>query len=245
MKTSIVGVIVAVLLFVQSAWAAALPTQGAEVAVMDFGTRPGATTSEINIHNAEYTTSEYVINQLLKRQFLIVKDKDLVMQQLKAQNLKTTGLIDPDTAKQIGNMLGVRYIIYGNVANVSVSDTGTEILTSIGGGVNVCTVKAHMVGRMMDVETGDILMATRGDGASKSSFVKLHAGKNLINAQVVTIGTKKVTMDSVHNAIQKGAEIMVDNMLQTLGAPEAGKDKKKPSKKQAEEAKPTKGGKAK
>ena len=88
-------------------------------------------------------------------------------------------------------------------------------------------------------------MATRGDGVSKSSFVKLHAGKNLINAQVVTIGTKKVTMDSVHNAIQKGAEIMVDNMLQTMGAPEAGKDKKKPSKKQAEEAKPTKGGKGK
>ena len=223
----IVGLLFIFMLFMQATWAATLPPKDTAVAVMDFGTRPGATTSEINIHNAEYTSSEYVINQLVKRQYFVVKDKDLVMKQLKANNLKTTGLIDPDTAKRIGDMLGVRYIIYGNVVNVSVSDTGTEILTNIGGGVNVCTVKAHMLGRMMDVETGDILMAVRGDGKSKSSFVKLRAGNELINAHVITIGTKKVTMDSVHNAIQKGAEQMVDNMISTLtGAPVSGKNTK-------------------
>lgn len=223
----IIGLLLLLMLLTQAAWAAALPPKDTAVAVMDFGTRPGATTSEINIHNAEYTSSEYVINQLVKRQYFVVKDKDLVMKQLKANNLKTTGLIDPDTAKRIGDMLGVRYIIYGNVVNVSVSDTGTEILTNIGGGVNVCTVKAHMLGRMMDVETGDILMAVRGDGKSKSSFVKLRAGNELINAHVITIGTKKVTMDSVHNAIQKGAEQMVDNMISTLtGAPVSGKNTK-------------------
>ena len=221
----IVGLLFIFMLFMQATWAATLPPKDTAVAVMDFGTRPGATTSEINIHNAEYTSSEYVINQLVKRQYFVVKDKDLVMKQLKANNLKTTGLIDPDTAKRIGDMLGVRYIIYGNVVNVSVSDTGTEILTNIGGGVNVCTVKAHMLGRMMDVETGDILMAIRGDGKSKSSFVKLRAGNELINAHVITIGTKKVTMDSVHNAIQKGAEQMVDNMISTLtGVPVSGKN---------------------
>lgn len=237
MKT-IIGLFTFLLLFAQSVWAAALPPKDTAVAVMDFGTRPGATTSEINIHNAEYTSSEYVINQLVKRQYFVVKDKDMVMQQLKANNLKTTGLIDPDTAKRIGDMLGVRYIIYGNVVNVSVSDTGTEILTNIGGGVNVCTVKAHMLGRMMDVETGDILMAVRGDGKSKSSFVKLRAGNDLINAHVITIGTKKVTMDSVHNAIQKGAEIMVDNMISTLtGVPISGKPDKKTNKKMKGELK--------
>ena len=223
----IVGLLFIFMLFMQATWAATLPPKDTAVAVMDFGTRPGATTSEINIHNAEYTSSEYVINQLVKRQYFVVKDKDLVMKQLKANNLKTTGLIDTDTAKRIGDMLGVRYIIYGNVVNVSVSDTGTEILTNIGGGVNVCTVKAHMLGRMMDVETGDILMAIRGDGKSKSSFVKLRAGNELINAHVITIGTKKVTMDSVHNAIQKGAEQMVDNMISTLtGVPVSGKNTK-------------------
>lgn len=231
MKT-IIGLCISLLMIAQSAWAVSLPPKNTEVAVMDFGTRPGATTSEINIHNAEYTSSEYVINQLVKRQYFIVKDKDMVMRQLKAQNLKTTGLIDPDTARRIGQMLGVRYIIYGNVVNVSVSNTGTEIMYNIGGGVNVCTVKAHMLGRMMDVETGDILMATRGDGQSKSSFVKIRSGNDLLKTHVITIGTKKVTMDSVHNAIQKGAEIMVDNMISTLtGVPVSGKGIKKSDKK--------------
>lgn len=211
----IILLLVSVLLFSQSALAA-LPPKEACVAVMDFGTRPGASTSEINIHNAEYTSSEYVINRFVNRNCFTVKEKDIVMSRLKEQNLKTTGLIDPDTAKHIGEILGVRYIIYGNVANVSVSNTGTEILYNIGGGVNVCTVKAHMVGRIMDVETGDILMATRGDGKSKSSFVKIRAGNSLLNTHVLTLGTVKVTMDSVHNAIQKAAESMVDNMIATV-----------------------------
>lgn len=239
----LIGTLISLMLFAQSVFAAALPPKDTAVAVMDFGTRPGATTSEINIHNAEYTSSEYVINQLVKRQYFVVKDKDVVMNKLKAENLKTTGLIDPDTARRIGQMLGVRYIIYGNVVNVSVSDTGTEIMYNIGGGVNVCTVKAHIIGRMMDVETGDILMAVRGDGKSKSSFVKLRAGNDLINTHVITIGTKKVTMDSVHNAIQKGAELMVDNMISTLtGIPVSGKGEKKVNKKTGNKA-DNKGGK--
>lgn len=184
----------------------------ANVAVMDFGTRPGATPSEININNAEYASSEYIINGLVNKHCFNIMDKDMVMQQLKAENLTTVGLIDPDTAKRIGDLLHTRYIIYGNVTNVSISDTGTQIMTNIGGGVNVCTVKAHMIARVMDVETGDILMAVKGDGKSKSSFVRLHAGNGLTGVKVLKIGTVTVTMDSVHNAIAKAAEDVATRM---------------------------------
>ena len=191
---------------------AAAIAKDANVAVMDFGTRPGATPSEININNAEYASSEYIINGLVNKHCFNIMDKDMVMQQLKAEHLTTVGLIDPDTAKRIGDLLHTRYIIYGNVTNVSVSDTGTQILTNIGGGVNVCTVKAHVIARVMDVETGDILMAVKGDGKSKSSFVKLHAGNGLTGVKVLKIGTVNVTMDSVHNAIAKAAEDIAGKM---------------------------------
>ena len=184
----------------------------ATVAVMDFGTRPGATPSEININNAEYTSSEYVINGLVNKHCFNIMDKDMVMQQLRAEHLNTVGLIDPDTAKRIGQLLHTRYIIYGNVTNVSISDTGTQIMANIGGGVNVCTVKAHMIARIMDVETGDILMAVKGDGKSKSSYVKLHAGSPLTGVKVLKLGTVTVTMDSVHNAIAKAAEDVTAKM---------------------------------
>lgn len=198
-------------LFSNQCFAAAI-AKDANVAVMDFGTRPGATPSEININNAEYASSEYIINGLMNKHCFNIMDKDMVMQQLKAENLTTVGLIDPDTAKRIGDLLHTRYIIYGNVTNVSISDTGTQILTNIGGGVNVCTVKAHMIARVMDVETGDILMAVKGDGKSKSSFVRLHAGNGLTGVKVLKIGTVTVTMDSVHNAIAKAAEDVATRM---------------------------------
>lgn len=198
-------------LFSSQCFAAAI-AKDANVAVMDFGTRPGATPSEININNAEYASSEYIINGLVNKHCFNIMDKDMVMQQLKAENLTTVGLIDPDTAKRIGDLLHTRYIIYGNVTNVSISDTGTQILTNIGGGVNVCTVKAHVIARVMDVETGDILMAVKGDGKSKSSFVKLHAGNGLTGVKVLKIGTVTVTMDSVHNAIAKAAEDVATRM---------------------------------
>lgn len=191
---------------------AAAIAKDANVAVMDFGTRPGATTSEISINNAEYTSSEYIINGLVNKHCFNIMDKDMVMHRLQEKQLKTVGLIDPDTAKRIGDLLHTRYIIYGNVTNVSISDTGTQIMTNIGGGVNICTVKAHMIARVMDVETGDILMAVKGDGKSKSSFVRLHAGNGLTGVKVLKIGTVTVTMDSVHNAIAKAAEDVATRM---------------------------------
>lgn len=184
--------------------------RSARIAVMDFGTRPGASTSEINIQNAEYTSSEYMINKLISSNCFVVVDKDIAFGKIKAHGHKTVGLIDPDTAKCIGKTLNVKYLLYGNIAGVTNSSTGTSIATlPAGASVNVCTIKAHIVARLMDVDTGDILLAVRGEGNSKSSFVKAKASPLVI----VNVGTKKVTQDSVHNAIQKAAHNAIDNML--------------------------------
>lgn len=181
------------------------------VAVMDFGARPDASPAEIKAHKAGEAASEYLIAALVRKGF-IVQDKDLAMLKLNEEGITTAGIIDPDSAGRIGEMLGVRYILYGNVANVSLSDTGGGLDFSPGVlGVDICTVKAHIVARVMDVQTGDIVMMIKGDGSSKSSYVK--AGVKMLNQeQIVTIGTKKVTLDSVHNAIQKASADVVDKI---------------------------------
>lgn len=169
----------------------------AVVAVMDFGTHPGAASCDVALANAEKMSSEYIITKLINDNKLQVMDKDMVKNQLDAAHVKTEGLIDPDSAKVIGKTLKCRYLIYGNVNDVTVSDTGVNTLLS---GVNVCTVKSHIIARIMDVNTGNIVMAAKGEGVSKSSLVDI----NTLNAGV-TIGTVKVTQESVHNAIQKAA----------------------------------------
>lgn len=182
------------------------------VAVMDFGVHKGATTSDISLINAEKTACEYVIDRLVDTNQFYIVDKAVIDKYIAEENLNVTGLIDPDTAQRLGQLLNAKYIIYGNVVDVTLSDTGTQVMANIGGGVVVNTVKAHIIARMMDVSTGDIIMAAKGEGKSKSTYTKVKAAP----IGIVTIGTAKVTQDSVHNAIQKAAYASVDLLVKRL-----------------------------
>ena len=64
----------------------------------------------------------------------------------------------------------------------------------------------------MDVETGEIITAAKGEGKSKSSFVKVEGG----DVAVVKVGSVTVTQDSVHNAIQKAAFQTVDILIKNI-----------------------------
>ena len=84
-----------------------------------------------------------------------------------------------------------------------------------------------MILRMMDVDTGAIVSMSKGEGKSKSSFTQIGSPMYMI-----TVGTKTVTQDSVHNAIQKAAyqatEILVDRMLNGVSkSNDKSKDKSK------------------
>ena len=136
-------------------------------------------------------------------------DKYVVEEKIQAENLNTTGLIDQDTARRIGEMLGVKYIIYGNVNDVTLSDVGTKIAFA---GVTVCTVQSHIIARIMNVETGDIIAMSKGEGKCKSSYVKAKGGPVML----LEIGTKKVSQDSVHNALEKAATQTVDILVERL-----------------------------
>ena len=187
------------------------------VVVMDFGTHKGATTADINLTAAEKASCDYVMERLVEDGRFEVMERDLMQEKLEAEQLNTTGLIDPDTARRIGAILGVRYIVYGNVTDMTASDTGTSIM---GSGVKLLNVKSHIIARLMDVETGDILMASKGEGKSTSSLTKIGTEE----LGTITIGTQKVSQESVHNALQKAAYAAVDTMLERLyGKKKAGK----------------------
>ena len=198
MKTFIL--ICAVILLTFAPAEAATIEKGASVAVMDLGVHQGTSDPDINLLNAEKASSEYVIQRLAATNKFEVKDRTLIFEVLQKFNM--LGLIDPDTAKKIGEMLGVRYIVYGNVIDVSVA-VGKALVT-------VNTVKAHMVIRIMDVETGNILMAAKGEGKSASAFV----GDGM--EDFIVIGTIKVTQTAVHNALQKAAFQAVDILIHKL-----------------------------
>lgn len=190
--------ICAVILLTAQVACAATIERGATVAVTDLGVHSGTSDPDVNLLNAEAASSEYVIARLVATNNFTVKERSLVYDTLK--NLNMLGLIDPDGAKKIGEVLNVRYLVYGNVTDVSV---GVEKAL-----VNVTTVKAHIVLRIMDVNTGKILTAARGEGTSASSLVG--------DENFFYIGTVKVTQTAVHNALQKAAFQAVDILNERL-----------------------------
>ena len=182
-----------------------------KIAIMDLGTHEGAVPFEINIFNAGKTASEYLIQRLFQVGKFNIMDRTLVEEQIKASNLNTTGLIDPDTAKKIGKILGADYLVYGNVNDVTLSETGGGT-AGVGLDISKITVKAHLIVRVMEVETGNIISAAKGEGKSRGSFVRIK-GTPVITLE---IGRTKVTQDSVHNALQQAAFQTVDVLIKRL-----------------------------
>lgn len=185
-----------------TAAAFAMPAKEDAVAVMDFGTRPHATSQEIERNRIEYTTSEYVINGLVDRGCFAVMEKEKVLPLLHAEGVRCEGIIDPESAKRIGERLGVRYIVYGNIKSVTTTKSAAGLVVSY-------MVRAHVQARLMDVETGALLAAVSGDGSSRSTG----------SIGLIPIGTSKVTMDSVHNAIAKAADDAAEKIAVKCGIP--------------------------
>lgn len=149
--------------------------------------------------NSEKVVSDYIIQELISTDKFNVIDKEIQLNLLDGLNL--VGVINPETAKKIGERLNVRYIIYGNVASVTIDDRETI--------VNVHTVHARLTARIMDVETGKILMMAKGEG--KSDSTSLGNENNLI-----AIGNVKVSQESVHNALMKASFQAVDTLVERL-----------------------------
>ena len=185
--------------------------ENASIAIMDLGTHEDAVPHEINILNAGKASSEYLIQRLFQVGKFNLMDRTLVEEKIHVANLNTTGLIDPDTAKKIGELLGADYLVYGNVNDVTLSETGAETV-GVGLDFSTVTVKAHLIVRVMDISTGQIIGAAKGEGISKGSFVQIKGG----TVATVSIGRTKVTQDSVHNALQKAAFATVDKLIKQL-----------------------------
>ena len=197
--------------FCKPAFAEELIVETSNIAIMDLGTHEGAVPFEINVFNAGKASSEYLIQRLFEVGKFNVMDRTLVEDKIRESSLNTTGLIDPDTAKKIGDLLDVDYLVYGNVNDVTLSETGGST-GGVGLDISRITIKAHIIVRVMNVKTGKIIGAAKGEGKSRGSFVRIKGSP----VAVLEIGRTKVTQDSVHNALQQAAFQTVDKLIKQL-----------------------------
>ena len=179
------------------------------VAVINFGQYDGAVTDALVIYNVGAMSADYIIQALVESAYFQVVSTHDLQSSPERQDVKLSGIIPPSTARKIAAVLGIKYVLYGNVSGISGSSTSLEV---IGSGGTVHTVRAQVIARMMEVETGEIVAVVKGVGSSKSSLIKV--GEETVG--YFKIGTTTVSQVSVHNAVKKASYSMVQMLLERL-----------------------------
>ena len=178
-----------------------------KVIVMNFGTLNNSQIIGLNLQETEKALYDYVVQNLTDSKHFFIEE--LPEEELKAKNINTVGIINPNDAKMIGNITNADYIVYGRILNITASETGAKILES---GLSVYEVQAQISIRMASTKDGNIVGMAKGTGKSKSALVK--AGTAEIGT--LTVGTKQITQDSVTQSLKKAAEQGVSELIKFL-----------------------------
>lgn len=179
---------------VVSAAPSGLPT----VAVIPFGVK-AAVSPDITMEDATIV-SDYVYDALVNSGKFDVVERERLGEVLNEQALGHSGPVDERTAAEFGRMIGAKYIICGSITGLSTRKTAGEV---VGLGVSKSKVFAHVAARCIEVETGRVWLAGRGDG--RATNTQLNAP-----LRIIRIGTDKVDFEQVHKALEDAADDLVN-----------------------------------
>ena len=183
------------------------------IAVLPYANK-AAVSQEISLADASMV-SEFVIEQLVDSGRFNVIEREQMLAIMQEMNLSQTGVVSPMSMVQIGNLSGAKYMLVGSVTGLSTKVTGGSYENSVAGGagVNKNSVIANVTARIFEVETGRIVLAASGTGASSSSNVefKLHKTKT------TTTETTGSTSDG-EEFIQEGQDISTFSHTIKIGA---------------------------
>lgn len=106
---------------------------------------------------------------------LLEKDKFQIMERsrleeiMAEQNLQMSGAVDESTAVQIGKLLGVRLMVLGSVTEFQM--TGASGLSIGGFGLGLQKASVKLSARLVDVQTGQILASSKGEGSASGASI--------------------------------------------------------------------------
>lgn len=120
------------------------------------------------------SASDILVTELAKSGKFIMVERDKLKALISEQELGLSGAVDPATAAQMGRVLGVNAIITGSVSQFGVTTGGSDYLITQS---KRQTAEAVVDIRVIDTETGQILLADSGKGtATRKSGTVLGLG---------------------------------------------------------------------
>lgn len=115
--------------------------------------------------------SDMVVTDLVNHGKFSVFERERLEEVLGEQVLGQTGLVDASTAASIGKLLGVQLLLMGTVTRFDLQTKSIRL--PIVGEVGESTATVQLDLRLVNVETGEIITALRGDGQDKARNLAL------------------------------------------------------------------------
>ena len=168
-----IGLLMLLLISVSNLSFAANIKDSPRVAVMNFGNK-AITSAGLRDHDFSSAT-EYAIYQLSACGWFDLVDYEQLSTMAKIHSVNMSGLVDPSTAVPMGKFLGAQFIVVGNVTGLTTKENEFGYQHGNKGGINNAqhVVTANVAMRIVDVETGRIVVAGLGKGSSTSTHTEI------------------------------------------------------------------------
>ena len=168
------------------------------LAIMPFGKKasisPELTLQDVTIVN------EIVYDELVNSGYFNVVERERLDAVCDELSFDMSGLVDQSSAARVGRMLGAQYILIGSLNGLSTRRSDAEI---VGIGNKNAQVYAHISMRVVEVETGSVVLTGRGNGRATNTLTHaplriIHIGNIGFDQEQVYDAIEKATMDAVN-----------------------------------------------
>lgn len=168
------------------------------IGVVDFETKAKYAQGRLGT-----AASDILITELAKSGRFIIVERDRLAKIMEEQKLGMSGAIDPRSAVQVGKILGLNAIVTGAVSQFGVKTEGSDyLITQSKRQVAEATVDI----RVVDAETGQVLLADSGKGYAKSA-----------KGSILGLGTRGGYDETLEGeALRAGIAKFVDNIVMEL-----------------------------
>ena len=220
MKARLVTVLVTVLAVAGMVVPASAQSERPMVAVMDFDY------SAVNNwwsgvwgnYDIGKGVADQVVDELINESDFRVIERKRIDTVLAEQDFQASDRADPHTQAQIGKVLGVRYIIAGSITKFTTEDKkyGAGGLGGgvIGGlGLKKSKSEVQLNARVIDAETGEILIAAKGKGDSKKGGGVTVGGGGSGVGGGFSMGSDEYRASALGEAQEKACMELVENIV--------------------------------
>lgn len=127
---------------------------------------------------------------------------------LREQNFGASGRVDATTAAKMGKLLGADAVIMGTITDFSMTSSGKMRVGRLGLGTS--TARTALTGRVVDVETGEILASTSGE--REETGISL----SVSNFKGMSFSSSEFRKSSLGKSVQGAVDEFCENAVQAL-----------------------------